>query len=371
MQAKEKLDSKINRKSSGFRFKTQEDDELKDRSGPVAFSTIKTEPIDWLWYPYIPFGRLTMLGGDPGSGKSFISTALAATLSRGESFPGEPEGIRTPMNTLLLNVEDDQSDTIKPRLNNLHADQSRVFISTDDIIFDVSGLSALRQMVKETNAKLLIVDPIVAFLGAKMDMNRANEVRPLMRGLYHIAKDLNIAVVVIRHNRKVSAGNKEGKAIYAGSGSIDFTAAIRSELAVETARNGFKYLNHIKTNSGKLGPSIRYSIEELPDTTGLFRWEEVVDNKIGSISKIAGISRRFKNEQEIKLWLFDLLKEFPEGELSKNVFAKGMLKGYSQTKLEHVKKGIALSSKVGSEWVWKLDPAARDTLDADADGVVE
>lgn len=360
---------KISKKPSLFRFRTVEDNELKDRAGPIRFSDVKLETIEWLWYPYIPLGRITMIGGDPGAGKSFITTALAATLSKGDSFPGEEAGIREPMSSILLSVEDDPNDTIKPRLQNLNANQHKVYISSKDIILDIAGLSSIREMVRITKAKLLVIDPIVAFLGAKMDMNRANEVRPLMRGLYHIAKDLNIAVVVVRHNRKVSAGNKEGKAIYAGSGSIDFTASVRSELAVSEARDGSKYMNHIKTNSGKQGPSIRYEIVELEDGTGEFRWGEIVTSPYSTAARV-GVSKRFKNEKAIKFWLFDLLKQAPEGELAKNIFAKGMLSGYSQTKLEHVKKGIAMSVKVGHEWVWKLDPAARDTLDADEDGVV-
>lgn len=367
----EELEEKpvLSRKPNKFRFRTVEEPELRDYDGPIAFSDIQIERIDWFWYPYIPLGRITMIGGDPGAGKSFITTALAAGASRGDSFPGEEADVREPMNTLLLSVEDDPNDTIKPRLQNLHANQKKVFISPKDIILDVAGLSSIRDMVRQKKIKLLIIDPIVAFLGAKMDMNKANEVRPLMRGLYHIAKDMNIAVVVVRHNRKVGAGVKEGKAIYSGSGSIDFTASVRSELAVSEDRNGNKFMNHIKTNSGKMGPSIRYEIIEMEDGTGLFKWGEVVTGPLAHAMK-AGISKRFKNETIIKRWLFDLLTQAPEGELAKNIFAKGMLHGYSQTKLEHVKKGLALSVKSGHEWVWKLDPAASLTLEADADGVI-
>lgn len=360
----------ISRKRSKFRFRTVEDLELKDRDGPIPFSKVKLERINWFWYPYIPLGRITMLGGDPGAGKSFITAAIASTLSRGDSFPGEEKGIREPMNTILLSAEDNPNDTIKPRLMNLNADQEKVFISEEDIVLDIAGISSIEEMVRQTRAKLLIIDPIVAFLGPKMDMNRANEVRPIMKGLARLAKRMNIAIVIIRHNRKVSAGNKEGKAIYAGSGSIDFTASVRSELAVSEDRNGMKYMNHIKTNSGKQGPSIRYEIVELADGTGLFRWGEIITGPLAMKMK-TGISKRYKNEQMIKLWLFDLLTQAPEGELVEDIFAKGMLLGYSQTKLEHVKKGIAVSLKVGHKWFWKLDASARTTLDADEDGVVE
>lgn len=359
----------MNRTPSKFKFRTVEDVKLKRKEGPQMFSGVKTEHIDWLWYPYIPLGRLTILGGDPGAGKSFITAAIASALSRGDSLPGEPSDIREPMISLLLSAEDDPADTTKPRLENLRADQTKIYFFTDDIVLDKEGLNAVEEMVVEYNVKMLVVDPIVAYLGAKVDMNRANEVRPIMRGLARIARKLNIAVVVVRHNRKVSAGGKEGKAIYAGSGSIDFTASVRSELAVETARNGMKYMNHIKANSGRLGPSIQYDIVEMPDTTGRFEWGQIVSKNIFGSSSTPSISRKFKNEREVKLWLHDLLIQCPEGELAKNVFAKGMLHGYSQTRLEHVKKGIAVSVKIGNEWAWKLDP--NGTVDHDEDGVVE
>lgn len=366
----EETEQKLSRKPSKFRFRTVEDVKLKTREGPQFFSDVKKSRIDWLWYPYIPLGRLTILGGDPGGGKSFITAAIAAALSRGDSLPGEEENVREPMVTLILSAEDDPCDTTKSRLENINADQTKIAFFTDDIVLDKEGLITVEEMVRSIDAKLLVVDPIVAYLGAKMDMNRANEVRPIMRGLARIARKLNIAVIVVRHNRKVSAGGKESKAIYSGSGSIDFTASVRSELAVEQAKNGMKYMNHIKANSGKLGPSIHYEIVEMPDTTGRFEWREIVSQMLFGSPKHL-VSKKFKNEREVRLWLFDLLKSCPAGELSKNVFAKGLLHGYTQTRLEHVKKGLALSFKTGNEWYWKLDPQARIDLDTDEDGVVE
>ena len=319
----------------------------------MSFSQIKREDIVWFWDPYIPLGRLTMLGGDPGAGKSFITTAIAAALSRGDSLPGEPEGVRGPTVTLMLNAEDDPADTLRPRLENLHADMTKIWLSTEDIILDADGFETIREMVADTDAKLLIIDPIVAFLGPKVNMNNANEVRHIMKGLALMAKKLNIAIVVVRHNRKAPAGAAAGKAIYAGNGSIDFTAATRSELAVTEGKNGVKFMNHIKTNSGRRGPSIQYSIEAMADGSGLFRWGEFVVMMSG---QPAGLSKKFKGESEVQAWLFDLLRQHPDGLAAKSIFEMGKMKNYSQTKLEHVKKGVAVSERMAGEWVWKLDP---------------
>lgn len=365
MEEEDEFPSKISRTPGKFRFRVLGGKELKLRSGLIMMNAVEFEEIEWLWEPYVPLGRLTMLGGDPGAGKSFITTALASALSRGESLPGEDEGIREPMNVLLLNAEDDPGDTLKPRLRNLQADQTRIAVSTEDIILDEDGLQAISEMIEQTGAKLVVIDPIVAFLGPKVDMNRANEVRHIMKSLGRLAKKKKIAIVVVRHNRKQPAGAAGGKAIYAGNGSIDFTAAVRSELAVTESKNGNKFLNHIKANSGMRGASIQYDILPLADGSGLFRWGSIVPE----VSAATGLTRTFKDENAVKVWIHDMLKDFPDGRPMKEIIELGKLAGYSQTKLEHVKKGIALSAKRGDGWYWTLNKSA--PVDHDADGVVE
>lgn len=361
--------SKITRTPGKYKFRTLDNNKMIPRSALKMFSEIKREDIEWFWDPYVPLGRLTMLGGDPGAGKSFITTAISAALSRGDSLPGEAEGVRGPTVTLMLNAEDDPGDTIKPRLENLHADMTKIFVSTEDIILDADGFESIRQMVADTSAKLVIIDPIVAFLGPKVDMNRANEVRHIMKALGRLAKSLKIAIIIVRHNRKQPAGQSAGKAIYAGNGSIDFTAAVRSELAVVESKNGTKFLNHIKTNSSRKGKSIQYTIEALADGSGLFSWGNMIDPVVDQ-SVTGKLSSKFRDEEKVKHWLFDLLTQHPEGLSAKTIVEMGKVSGYSQTKLEHVKKGIAGSVRIGQEWFWKLDTNARDPLDHDEDGVV-
>lgn len=357
----------MSRKPNKFRFRVLGDDKIKMRSGLVVMSEVKREPIEWLWEPYIPLGRITILGGDPGAGKSFITTAISATLSRGESLPGERENIREPMSILMLNAEDDPADTLQPRLSNLHANLQKIFVSSEDIILDADGLRTIEEMLDETEAKLLIIDPIVAFLGPKVDMNRANEVRHIMKSIARIARKRNIAVLIVRHNRKAMAGAAAGKAIYNGMGSIDFTAAVRSELAVlEAPRSGVKFMNHIKANSGKEGPSLIYEIEALDDGTGLFHWKGFAEQP--GHQSASTISRTFRDETKVKLWIHDTLKNSPDGLPTNEILSLGKLAGYSQTKLEHAKKGVALSTKRGDSWHWYLDP---NGVVHDKDGVIE
>lgn len=353
---------KLSRKPNVFRFRTNSDKKLRERNGLMLIGDVEEVKIEWLWEPYIPLGRLTMLGGDPGAGKSFITAALSASLSTGSPLPGEDEGKREPVAVLMLSLEDDPADTLKPRLRALGANLCLISFSTEDIVLDGDGLIAIREMVRMTKAKLLILDPIVAFLGPKMDMNRANEVRHIMKGLAKIAKEEKIAVLIVRHNRKEMAGSMN-KAIYSGMGSIDFTASVRSELAVTEAKNGHKFLNHIKANSGRKGSSLIYTITSNKDGSPNFQWGDFAAWPPNTDDTKKVISTRFKNEYKIKRWLYDLLVDCPKGELADNVFSKGMLAGFSQTKLEHVKKGIATSLRIGTKWYWMLDADAKPPVD--------
>lgn len=333
-------------------------------NGLFSFNDVVRVPIEWLWKPYIPLGRVSMLGGDPGAGKSFITSAIASTLSRGESLPGEKEGIRAPTGTLLLSVEDDPGDTIRPRLESLNTNMSFVFGSNKDIELGDNGIETIRGLVKETGVKLVIIDPIVAFLGNKMDMNRANDVRGIMRGLSQLARELKIAILVVRHNRK-EGNSGQGKAIYAGMGSIDFTASVRSEMAVVEAKNGVKFMNHIKANSGKKGPSITYSITSNDIDEPVFAWGEFTKWPVSGALGSSGskISRKPREATKAITWLLDILKDYPDGIPANEVFERGKLARFSTPMLNEAKKGIVRSVRVNNMWYWKLDRTAK--LDPD------
>jgi predicted ATP-dependent serine protease len=144
----------------------------------IRMSDIEAKEVEWLWYPFIPYGKLTIIQGDPGDGKTTMVLNIAAAVSRGEGFD-EGMNITEPMNVIYQTAEDGLADTVKPRLEQARADCSRVLVIDETN----KALSMLDKRVEEaldkTGARLLIMDPIQAYLGGSMDMNRANEAREI------------------------------------------------------------------------------------------------------------------------------------------------------------------------------------------------
>src|SRR5258708_1851774 len=203
-----------------LKYKSRDNMEIKVRDPIFWFDSVEETKIEWFWQPYIPRGRLTMLSGDPGAGKSFITAALTAALTRGETLPGENECPRDPMNVLMLNVEDDPGDIIKPRLRNMGADMTKVASIDDTPLLEadkegfVEGVDTIDKLIQATNAGFVIIDPIVAFLSPNVDMNRSNQMRPIFKALARVAQKRNVAILIVRHNRKEASAAKGSRAIF-------------------------------------------------------------------------------------------------------------------------------------------------------------
>lgn len=222
----------------------------------ISMIDIEARPVQWLWEPYIPRGCLTFLEGDPGLGKSWITLNLAAIISRGIYWPNEPDNIlRPPGNTVLFSGEDDLHMSLRPRLDTLGADLSRIFVFDDESDFYLHDLDVLESILNEYEPELVVIDPIHQYINPKVDIFRANEVRPILKGVAKLAKKHNCAVLCVRHLTK---GNSD-KALYRGQGSIDFSAAARSVLLVGYDPNTKRRaLCHIKSNLGEQGPTLSY-----------------------------------------------------------------------------------------------------------------
>ena len=183
----------------------------------IKMSEIQSQEVAWLWFPFIPYGKLTIVQGDPGDGKTTLVLNIAAKLSKGEGLDSEMK-LTEPLNVIYQSAEDGLADTVKPRLEAAGANCENISV-IDESIKSLSMIDErLEEAVVSTKAKLLILDPIQAYLGGGMDMNRANEARDMTKKLATLAEKYQCAIVLVGHMNK-AAGNK---AAYRGMGSIDF-----------------------------------------------------------------------------------------------------------------------------------------------------
>jgi len=210
----------------------------KKKSKLIRMSDIETEQVRWLWHPFIPYGKVTIIKGDPGEGKTSFVLAMIALLTTGKPLP-EEKTVAEPIRVIYQSAEDGLADTIKPRLEMFGADCSRVLVIDESDKELTLSDERLEQAVQETGAKLIVLDPLQAYLGDNVDMHRANEVRPIFKRLCTMADRTGCSIILIGHMNKAQGL----KSSHRGLGSIDFRAAARSVLLVgrlkSLAVNGF------------------------------------------------------------------------------------------------------------------------------------
>ena len=312
---------------------------------------VKVESVHWLWKPYLPKGKLTLEEGDPGIGKSWVSLAIATGVTLGRGLPGQEPS--EPANVLIASAEDGLGDTIRPRLNAMGADVNRIFAIDGALTLDETGFATLKSYLERERPALLIIDPLVAYLGAGVDIFRANETRAVMAQLARLAEQFGVAILAVRHLTK----GGQLKAIYRGLGSIDFTAACRSVLLAgcdnENPQN--RALVHIKSNLAPSGPSIGYELRD-----GGFYWTGESTLTAAQILAADSGARTSELDEAVAF----LKDELADGPLpAKDAYRDAEGVGISKRTLERAKTKLqAKSRKIGDTWFWYLLESISPTL---------
>ena len=319
----------------------------------INMEQVEVEKIDWLLYPFIPFGKVTIVQGDPGEGKTTMVLQIIAKLTKGEAVlpSGSDESaleektmVLEPVNVIYQTAEDGLGDTIKPRLLSAGADCSRVMVIDDNDQALTMMDARLEEAIIKTKARLVVLDPIQGFLGADVDMHRANEIRPLMKRVAVLAEKYHCAIILIGHMNK----NSNGKSSYRGLGSIDFQAAARSVLIVGRIKDEpeIRVVCHVKSSLAPEGKSIAFRLDK---DTG-FEW--IGEYDISADDLLSGDNRGQK---------IHAAKEFLKEILASGSVAQTKVAEEAESRrikkktLWNAKKELEIDSvKIGKQWFWML-----------------
>lgn len=313
----------------------------------ICMNDVEQTDVDWLWYPYIPFGKLTIVQGNPGEGKTFFAMQLAAACTNQKFLPDmEPF---EPFNMIFQTAEDGLGDTVKPRLISSGADLKRVLVIDDSDNPLSLADDRIEKAIRENNAKLMVIDPLQAFIGANVDMNRANEVRPVFRKLADIAQSTGCAIVMIGHLNKASGT----QSTYRGLGSIDIAAVVRSILFVGKVKDDptTRVIVHEKSSLAPPGQALAFS---LGDQKG-FRWIGAYD--ISAEDLLAGgegTKAVLKQEQAMKL-IYELLSEgraVSMADLNKEAIERGISERTVRLARNSMKEKLESERRGKDWWIW-------------------
>ena len=316
---------------------------LKEPSKPetvkiIRMSDVELTPVEWLWKPYLPFGKLSVLQGNPGEGKTYFAMHLAAACTNGKLLPNMER--MKPFNVIYQTAEDGLGDTVKPRLIEAGADLDRVLVIDDSEVQLTLSDERIEKAIIENNARLVIIDPIQAYLGADVDMNRANEVRPIFMRLGQVAQRTGCAILLIGHLNK-AAGMQS---LQRGLGSIDIAAAVRSVMFIGKLKHDptMRILTHEKSSLAPPGVSLAFSLGD----EGGFRW--VGEYDITADEMLSGIEpQRETKTQQAKDLICTLLAGGKQV-LSEDIDKAALERGIPGRTVRDAKRelGDALKSKI-------------------------
>ncbi|MGP3923893.1 AAA family ATPase [Streptomyces sp. 8N616] len=333
----------------------------------VRLSTVRRKPITWLWDRYMPTGKLTLVEGDPGDGKSTMTCDLAARISAGRPMPdGSPT-----VPVLFLTAEDGVEDTIAPRLEAARADMARVMVLTEIGEQDERGavharpvelpadLPHLARIIREDGVRMVVIDPLMAFL-AGVDSHNDQSVRRALHPISKLAEETGAAFVVVRHLNKASGG----KAMYRGGGSIGIIGAARAGYLIapdpDDEGGPRRLMAPVKMNIAVKPPTMVYRVVDAPEFgCARVEWDGTSDYRAEHL-----VAAETDDERQEKKEATDLLREFlADGpRRSKEVEEEAREAwGISIRTLKRARQKLGVRAfKDGKEWWMEMPENARE-----------
>lgn len=341
----------------------------------TCLSTVQSKPVSWLWPGRIALGKLTLIAGDPGLGKSLVTTTLAASVSKGYLWPVD----KTPApigDVILLSAEDDPADTIKPRLEAIDADCKRIHIlqmvrfveqgKETQRLFSLGDDIEILEKILTSNSdcRLLIIDPVSAYLSGA-DGNDNSDIRGLLAPLADLAARFGIAIVLVSHLNK-SMG---GRAIYRTMGSIAFTAAVRAAFVVvkDNDNPDRRLVLPTKNNIAKDTTGLAYSVVTGNNGQPVVAWES---EPVTTTAEEALLPAKGSGgEQTDTDWAVNFLEiELANGPVSAAVIMKGAKEvGVKDKPLRCAREELGVVTKKSGfdgGWLWSL-PEPEDALEGE------
>lgn len=340
----------------------------------ISLADTAAQQIDWFWQGYIPFGMLTGLYADPNVGKSTISLDLAARATTGGPMPDGSPGMG-PANIIILSAEDPLAEVIRPRLDAAGADIRRVSTVTfwDDAaaterpLIIPDDLDRLESAIRERDAKLVVIDVLVAYLSGEVNSYRDQDVRRALGPLQAVAERTGAAIIVIGHPTK----NSQQAPIYRVGGSIGIIGTYRACFVAAPAPDGSDLcvLAPLKMNLSKMPEAMSYRIDDAGGA-GVVRWlgySSHTSKTLLATSRPAGHGEALQDAMD---FLVDRLREGPIRATKVEEMARA--EEISKATLRRAKKELGVEAeKVGQPgelgyWVWTLPPEGAHLVSEDA-----
>jgi archaellum biogenesis ATPase FlaH len=328
-------------------------------------SEVQPERVHWLWPGRIPFGKLTVIDGDPGLAKSILTLDLGARVTRGAPMP---DGTGTePGTVIVLTAEDGLGDTVRPRLDALGADVTKVFAFTATVT-EVEGgellpitlpthIAALGDRIREAGARLVIVDPLMAYISSEVNTRIDHDVRRLLAQLAQLAEETGAAIVLVRHLNKSNAG----PAIYRGGGSIGIIGAARSGLLVarDPDDESRRILAVIKSNLCPEAPSLRFHVETAPNGAARLVWGGESTHRANALVSLPADEEEREAAQDLRAFLREMVEAAPRTQKEAIAACRAAGFGVAERTIQRARKaaGITASRRgfgPGSVVTWSL-----------------